>query len=286
MFRTLVISLMFVPLAAAVPVPSPVPPSSSSEVAASPMPSPLPNDADATAELFALVNQSRSEAGLPALKMDEGMNRAALQHAAAMAQQQDLSHQFSGEPSLSQRLASNATLQMDGAGENVAMTTGDVEEAHDNLMHSPVHHDNLLNSKYDVAGFAVVHSNNRIWVVQDFGRSVPSYSAQQAEDVVISAFNEQRRQNNLPTVSAHIDAGLRNAACAMSQAHQLNTQSLHGLGEGRYFLSFTNTRPQILPVNSGKAAADASIHGVSVGVCYSSSSAVPAGVYWVAAIFY
>ena len=41
----------------------------------------------------------------PALALDQGLTRAARNHALAMAQAQQLSHQFAGEPALSRRIA-------------------------------------------------------------------------------------------------------------------------------------------------------------------------------------
>src|SRR5882672_6290190 len=56
-------------------------------------------------ELLELANRARAQAGVTALRMDEGLTRAAREHATAMAERRELSHQFAGEPELSQRLA-------------------------------------------------------------------------------------------------------------------------------------------------------------------------------------
>src|SRR2546429_3451742 len=129
------------------------------------------NEADAEDQLFALANQVRAEAGVPALQRDEGLTQAAREHAAAMAAQQQLSHQFSGETSVQQRLTAATPLHLDRAGENVAYTAT-VDQAHDNLMHSPPHRENLLNPAYNVAGVGGVRSGGSIYVGQEFGHGL------------------------------------------------------------------------------------------------------------------
>src|SRR5215470_9011737 len=114
-------------------------------------------DQKAEQQLLEMANQARARVGAPPLKIDPGITLAARAHAGVMAQQQQLSHQFEGEPSLPHRLASASALHFDRAGENIALDFG-VEQAHEHLMHSPPHRENLLNAGYDVAGFAVVRS--------------------------------------------------------------------------------------------------------------------------------
>ena len=95
-----------------------------------------------------------------------GLNYRA--HATEMAAQQQLSHQFPGEPSLLTRLTKNSNLHLDAAAENVAYAST-VDQAHDVLMHSPPHRENLLNPGYNVGGFSVVRSGSVLYVTEDFG---------------------------------------------------------------------------------------------------------------------
>src|SRR5215813_10665516 len=55
-------------------------------------------DKVAEKQLLEKANRDRERAGLPPLKMDEGLTRAARTHAAQMAAEEQLSHQFLGEP--------------------------------------------------------------------------------------------------------------------------------------------------------------------------------------------
>ena len=70
-------------------------------------------DAAAERQLLDIANRDRAKVGLPPLQKDEGLTQAARAHDAAMAAQQKLSHQFSGEPNLMDRLAANTKTQLD-----------------------------------------------------------------------------------------------------------------------------------------------------------------------------
>jgi uncharacterized protein YkwD len=88
------------------------------------VPSPLNSgpseDRDAEQQLLDLANLARQQAGVPPLQQDAGLTRAALAHSQEMAGAQQLSHQFSGEPSLAERLAITTNLHLDRAGQNGA----------------------------------------------------------------------------------------------------------------------------------------------------------------------
>jgi uncharacterized protein YkwD len=64
-------------------------------------------------------------------------------------------------------------LHLDAAAENIAYAAT-VDQAHDVLMHSSAHRENLLNPTYNVGGFSVVRSGSVLYVSEEFGhRSVP-----------------------------------------------------------------------------------------------------------------
>ena len=62
-------------------------------------------DSAAENELLEAANKSRELAGVPPLRMDESLREAALAHARRMVASERLEHQFSGEPSLLERIA-------------------------------------------------------------------------------------------------------------------------------------------------------------------------------------
>src|SRR5262249_41571420 len=100
-------------------------------------------DSQAEKDLLALSNRARSSAGLPPFQMDEGLARAARQHATEMALRRELSHQFPGESALSQRISGNSKLYLIEVAENVGLAESP-DRVHDALMHSPPHRENLL----------------------------------------------------------------------------------------------------------------------------------------------
>src|SRR5882757_2229932 len=85
---------------------------------------PLPHDSEAEREMLTLVNRDRAEGGLTPLRLDADLSKAAQEHSAEMAAKRQLSHQFSGEPELPQRIAKNSKLQFDTTGENVGYAQG------------------------------------------------------------------------------------------------------------------------------------------------------------------
>jgi uncharacterized protein YkwD len=141
--------------------------SRSSSSVSTPSPSPnLMEDSAAEQELLALANQSRREAGVAPLRMDENLNGAARAHARLMIDRQQLSHHFDGEPTLVQRLLETG-LRTDHVAENVAFNAS-AQKAFDALMQSPGHRRNLLDPTFNTAGFAAFWSGHRLYVVQDF----------------------------------------------------------------------------------------------------------------------
>ena len=238
-------------------------------------------ETDAENQLLALANQVRAEAGVPALQRDEGLTQAAREHAAAMAAQQQLSHQFSGEASVQQRLTAATPLHIDQAGENVAYAAT-VDQAHDNLMHSPPHRENLLNPAYNVAGFGVVRSGDSLYVVQDFGHGSQISSSQQAENTVAESVVRMREKSDGSALQRLDGSGVRAVTCSMAQADSLNVSS----NPGQYFLRYTSMQPETLPASAAKTIADRGLRAFAVGACYARTASYPGGVYWIAVVFY
>jgi len=280
MFRVPITWLVMVLIGGAAPVKDPKPASAKVLNVASARQQPSPNDssydAEAERELFDLANQARAQAGIAPLQMDEGLTQAARAHAAEMAGQQQLSHQFAGEPSLAQRLAANCTLHLDQAGENVSLA-GSVDQSHQGLMHSPPHRENLLNPAYNVAGFGVVRTGFSLYVAQDFGHSLPAYSPRQAGGLVSGTIARTRRESNLPQLQWMDSDAAQAAACSMARADSLKTPA----PRGAYILRYTTAQPEALPAAAAKAIEDRAVHTFSVGTCYGRTNSYPNGVYWV-----
>ena len=241
-------------------------------------------DKDAEDQLLGLTNRERTQVGAPPLQVDPALTAAARAHALAMAQRSELSHQLAGEPALQQRVA-NGLLHLDKAGENVALDV-DVYQAHDGLMHSPHHRENLLRAEYNVVGFGVARAGDQIYVVEDFGHSQPTVSPVQAEDAVADAIARERGQIRHSALRRLQLQTLRRAACAMATQDEMNPRAVSALGPMRYVLTYTNMEPEALPTDAEKALADRNLRSFAVGSCYARTPTYPNGAYFVAVAFY
>jgi uncharacterized protein YkwD len=237
-------------------------------------------DIEAEAQLLQLANSARREAGAPPLTLDAGLSQAARIHAQAMIQARELSHQFTGEPSLPQRLAATTGLQLDQEGENVAFDY-DARDGHEHLMQSPPHRANLLNPAYNVIGMGVIRSGDRLYIVQDFGHALPSYSAAEWKDRIAAQVNQTRRQSGQSLLQRHDLVTTDDAACSMAQADTLRTVPVRKLAAQSTVLSFTSLHPEILPDGATHAIASRNVREFSIGACYARTGTYPTGVYWV-----
>ena len=229
-------------------------------------------------ELLTLTNQERQRVGAAPLGLDRTLTSAARAHALAMAERHQLSHQLPGEPALNQRLASN-TLHLLRAGENVALDI-EIDQAHEALMHSPHHRENLLRGDYNIVGFGIARLGDQIYVVEDFGESEPPVSPSQAEDAVAAAIKGQRPLKRLQSPT------LRRAACSMASEDQINPRQVSGLGPMRYVLAYTDLRPESLPRDARRPLNDRKLRSFAVGSCYAHTPTYPNGAYFVAVAFY
>jgi uncharacterized protein YkwD len=231
-------------------------------------------------QLLTLANQSRQQAGAPALQLDAGLSEAARIHAQAMLEARQLSHQFEGEPSLPSRLADRTDLQLDQEGENVALDYS-AQGGHQHLMLSPPHRANLLNPAYNVVGLGVVRSGDRLYIVQDFGHALPNYSSAEVKDRVAAAVNQMRHQYRQPALQRRDLQSADPAACSMAQTDKLGTAPVHALAQKSTVLTYTSLHPETLPAGTNRALSSRNLHTFSIGECYSRTDTYPTGVYWV-----
>lgn len=239
-------------------------------------------DEDAERELLEKANADRTRAGLPPLRMDDGLVRAARAHAAEMAAQKHISHQFSGEPSLINRIAAVSDLHLERAGENVA-EAANADDAHEALMASPPHRDNLLSANFNVVGIGVFRSGHVIYVAQDFGTSMAMYSAQQAAQMVAAAIEQSRMRAHLLQLELVDHVGVQSSACAMATADSLHAATPD---PGVYMLRYTTMAPQAIPSEASEVISKRAMRSFAVGACYARTHNYPNGAYWVVVEFY
>jgi uncharacterized protein YkwD len=241
---------------------------------------PFDDEPEAEQQLLALANEARHEAGAPPLTLDSGLSEAARIHAQAMLEAGQLSHQFDGEPSLPQRLAATTQLQLDQAGENVALDY-DAEHGHEHLMLSPPHRANLLNPAFNVVGLGVVRNGDRLFIVQDFAHALPSFSTPEVKDHVAAAVNEMRRRAGQSELPRRDLLTADQIACSMAQADRLGTAPVRKLAGQATVLTYTSLHPETLPGEAAHAISSRNLRSLSVGACYSRSDTYPTGVYWI-----
>jgi uncharacterized protein YkwD len=258
-------------------------------------------DSAAENELLQAANQSRERAGVPPLRMDETLREAARAHAQQMVANERLDHQFSGEPSLVNRIAQvsllppndalksgapkSDALKIDRAGENVAYAPcpPDVHEA---LMRSAPHRHNLLDQGFNVAGVAAIWSQGKLYVVQDFAHQIPSYSAEQSDNLVGRAVSEIRQQAGLPDLAQLKPASLDEAACSLAKESRPNAHLLATAYDNRKMITYTESHPEVLPQAAVNMLHDPGVRQFAVGACYARNAAYPTGTYWVAILLY
>lgn len=246
---------------------------------------PSSEDSAAERELLELANKDRREAGAPPLRDDESLRAAARAHAQLMVAKAQLEHQFAGEPSLLQRIAQVSTLRLDRAGENIAHDScaAGAEEA---FMHSPAHRRNLLDPGFNVAGFAAIRSHGRLYVVQDFGREVSTHSVAQTRELVSQAVNDVRRAAGLTALSQYAPAKLDEAVCSLAQAGRPSARLLQTAYDNRRMVTYTQSRPEILPQSAVNLLRESGVRQFAVGSCFARSASYPSGTYWVAILLY
>jgi len=242
-------------------------------------------DSAAEHELLEWANQSRERAGAPPLRMEESLRGAAQAHARRMIQSEQLEHQLPGEPALLDRIALVSPLRMDRAGENIAYATC-APGANDVLMRSPPHRENLLDRGFNIAGFAAIWSKGRLYVVEDFAHEVPSYSAEQSGKLVGRAVDEMRQQAGLPKLVRRTPPNLDAAACSLARENRPNAHLLAAAYDNRKIITYTESRPEVLPQEALRLLRDPGVRQFAVGACYARNAAYPTGMYWVAILLY
>jgi len=222
--------------------------------------------------LLSAANQERAALGLSQLRRNPKLARAATEHARAMAEHGTISHQFPGEPELSNR-AAHAGVSFSVIAENVGMATSAVT-IHDLWMHSEHHRANILDPAIDSAGIAVVASGGQLYAVEDFAKTVPSISFLQQESTIGSLLS----QPGLTLSTAPESVSIARETCAMPTGYA---------GERRpwFVMRFTSGSLTRLPAELKSQIATGHYRQAVVGAC-SSTEASPFSSYNIAVLLY
>ena len=203
-------------------------------------------------QLVLLANQARAQAGAGPLKWDAALATAARQHCLRMAAEGPISHQYPGEPDVSER-AAQAGARFSLIEENVAIAPTPAA-VHNGWMNSPGHRSNLLNPKVDHVGVAVVAGRNGLYAVADYERAVPVMSQSQIEAQVAGLL--------------HGVAILPNAALARTACGAEGALSRSASGpRPRFAMFWEDEQLTHLPKSLVDALASGKYHQASVGSC-------------------
>ena len=241
-------------------------------------------DSSAAQELFQLTNQEREKNGLQPFAWDERLAKAAAEHAQLMVEHGELSHQFSGEPSVRDRIAAT-NLHFDRSGENIAYDDN-ATDANRGLMNSPPHRANILSPDYNAIGIAAVQKGDLLYVVEDFAGRLPDYTTDKVEQIIAGEVAQVRARHSGYPLARVEDPALRAQACQMAQEDKLITAGLKTPKPPRYTVSYTATDPSKLPSNAMAPITNQTMRAFSVGACYAKSASHPNALYWVALTFY
>jgi hypothetical protein len=77
---------------------------------------------------------------------------------------------------------------------------------------SPPHRENLLDPVYNISGFGVVRSGHLLYVTQDFGRGVTTYSAEKSEQLIARNIVDARHRSRLVRLRELDGTSARDAA--------------------------------------------------------------------------
>jgi hypothetical protein len=232
-------------------------------------------------QLFDLVNHEREKAGLNKLEWSDRLAEAALAHSRLLAENRDLSHQFSGEPILQERVG-YTHLRFNAVAENVAESP-DIDTAHTALMKSPGHRANILHQDYNAVGISIVERDHTLFITQDFAHTLASYTEKQFRESLIANFNQARHARKMSAVDVISDPHLNKAACSQDMHTDKMIQNLPGASG---LLVFSMNEPGALPDDMRKYTSDKTLQRMNIGVCLQTGGATGFSRFWVVAAFY
>lgn len=223
--------------------------------------------------LLAAANQDRVARGLQPLHLDPMLAQAALHHAREMAAHGAISHQFSGEPKLSDRGAR--------AGAHFSLISENVAEApisamiHDLWMNSKGHRENLLDPNVDAVGIAVIFRDHEFYAVEDFASLVQPLSFNAQESAVASLIAKSGMQIANGKIMSEQDA---RRTCSMSTGYV-------GSRKPWYIMRYTAHTVAELPMQLQSRVSSGRYHHAIVSAC-SEAASTPFTSYNIAVLLF
>jgi uncharacterized protein YkwD len=174
-------------------------------------------------------NQERAKEGLPPLKLEARLTKAAQVHAKDMADHQKMTHEGSDESTPEQRVV-NAGYHYLRTGENVAVGYRDVAEVILGWMESPPHRKNIMGDFSEIGLARVVGKDDKPYWCADFGTPMPKFDPANASKDLVKRLNQERTAAKLASLT--IDDKL--AKAAQEQAASLARKRSQGGGTASF----------------------------------------------------
>ena len=237
-------------------------------------------DSSVERKMFDLVNQERTKRGIPPLKWSDQLQQSARKHTENLADHQQLSHQFSGEPVLSGRIAATG-FHFSASAENVASATL-ADDLHNALMASPGHRANILSPKYDSIGIGVIHRGDSYYATQNFARETEQTSSSDAERRMGVALNKWRQAHHMAPVKIVASARLRGIICDQGERETISAREL--ITDNGFFgaTGATSAKLDEIPEPLESVASRPNLDRMAIAACFKVTPKYSGGVYWFA----
>ena len=222
-------------------------------------------------QIVDLANQSRAEAGVQPLQWDAALAVAARAHAQRMAQEGPISHRYGGEADLPER-AATAGAHFSLIEENIAIGPTPAQ-IHSGWMHSPGHHDNLLNPRIDRIGVALVSARGVLYAVADYAQAVAALAPADVEAKVGAVV----ARPGITLVAGPAVQGAR-SYCALEEGRSLASLGL----KARFLMRWQSADIAKLPPELEKALSSGQFTQAAVGACEPKGAGNAAGAAFTA----
>ena len=221
--------------------------------------------------LFQAANAERQQRGLPTLRWDAALYRAATSHALEMAARESISHQYPGEADLAGR-AGDAGARFSLVQENVAEAPSAVV-VHRAWMESEGHRENLLDPAVNRVGISVRSRNGELYAVEDFDRGVESVSYDDQEIAIADLLR------GTPNLLVQVGDEAARATCTMEEGYA-------GLRRPWFVMRFTTGELDALPAELQARLESGRYHEAVVAACAAKASSRPFSSYNIAILLY
>jgi uncharacterized protein YkwD len=201
-------------------------------------------------QMFQRLNRDRAREGKQALAYDDRLADVARSHSEDMRAHSFFDHVSKSTGTPQNRLDSAGYLFLT-ARENLAQA-GSVDQAEDDLLKSPHHHENMMATDITLVGIGIVRVTETpptLLVTQVFARPGKSETVSAARQSVAGMIQNARKSHKLP------------ALVEISRLQKLAEQELASMPNDPTESDLRKIRDRI----SAKLGHDAEIHGVAVG---------------------